>query len=1116
MPYDHDYDDQAPTTETSRMTHLVPPSPAPTPAIDPTPHQVTLRWPAKEAPGRWFILDGTLIQEGAHHVFEPTHPTDANVTELFKLPRLGGLHSRIELKDAYRTFELAEATWPHGRPHGGPRFVLHEVEGIVPSTWSPREVSAPEGAAAGAAAKDLADIIAAIPADAMRGFDGGPVTPLTAVQTMALLWNNLPTVRGVYASILAERAAQDRQWGGPAHDDTHSFGEWIGWIRDFCAKARQTDQFSVVRRRLVQIAALAVAAVESLDRKEERLAPLEPLPASPASRDGEPAMFKAAEAKPDIKAGEQRRDIQISFDGEAVTLASIKPGPGDVTRPTINGHACTVECHLPDEDDPRNILRYSARTEDDTIGTMRHYTVAEAVEELAAELALRDASTPAPEPPGIFEMLAKRGAEVTRNPRGLVVYLRDGGEFRNEVPARFTTGPTDRWPTHMSLRAFIPWAKGIVPGPWVVDLTPEEAARWRRERWVNRDTDDLKDADLGTLEWVQVVEREPPAEGERPLPHLFDLLAKMDARILRDPGDLVVNLPTGNSFATDTWPTMSGICRFMEWAKEAVPGLWALDLTTEEVNAVPQLALRPAKGKKGPGVIATLRGVPVVEVGSANPSPSADTVTIHYGEHRIPARAEHYCFTGLRVVAGDLTAPAWVALCTAWAESFRRRTPGPEVVVEFWKDASQKKYRVSGSEPIPGNLAYGMRLSLSPVAEVDEATAIMTGERRTIHFKGVNLPGRLQTSPAGSMFTADDPRGTWLDLVAAVRAAKAPVVVEMTEPKGPPSSHHATAVFTGGLLLVPAASMPTPHPAQAIIDELTKLCEREVMPCADSVEKFCAFVRKDFGVEGLTATPASPSADSTSPEELAKHGADIARRVAAFDAALLPMVKATLQRHQASFEHAVALVANAFFGPLVEQRDHLVKVALDQISVEVAVSGGRAEWVMEKLHILADAGLIPTAEGHTVIDPEEAFARVEVDEITLATLRDNRPRTPGAHRWVSPADRATRKAICSMLGEDVWGVADFTPEEAVMRFLVQTVASGWRRVRDVRDVVPTMRVVVEVAKRAVAHLLAKDVGLDVAVKLDDLPRPVEGKKLVLHEATKPAAAAASTGRSRSS
>jgi len=73
----------------------------------------------------------------------------------------------------------------------------------------------------------------------------------------------------ILEEIAAERERQDGKWGGPDHDDTHTPFDWERWIKTYSAWARQMAEGGAhkkCRRRLIQTAALAVAAVESLDR----------------------------------------------------------------------------------------------------------------------------------------------------------------------------------------------------------------------------------------------------------------------------------------------------------------------------------------------------------------------------------------------------------------------------------------------------------------------------------------------------------------------------------------------------------------------------------------------------------------------------------------------------------------------------------------------------------------------------------------------------------------------------------------------------------------------------------------------------------------------------------
>jgi len=72
----------------------------------------------------------------------------------------------------------------------------------------------------------------------------------------------------VYAEIWAERVKQDAQWGGPAHDDTLNRHDWIKIIDRFRYRMIGSKTPERQRENFLQIAAVAVAAIESLDRKE--------------------------------------------------------------------------------------------------------------------------------------------------------------------------------------------------------------------------------------------------------------------------------------------------------------------------------------------------------------------------------------------------------------------------------------------------------------------------------------------------------------------------------------------------------------------------------------------------------------------------------------------------------------------------------------------------------------------------------------------------------------------------------------------------------------------------------------------------------------------------------
>lgn len=77
-------------------------------------------------------------------------------------------------------------------------------------------------------------------------------------------------IDNIFADVAIERLSQDKKWGGPKHDDKHSARDFVMFIQEksniAATKAYYAD-WDDVRKRLIQVAALAVAAVESLDRK---------------------------------------------------------------------------------------------------------------------------------------------------------------------------------------------------------------------------------------------------------------------------------------------------------------------------------------------------------------------------------------------------------------------------------------------------------------------------------------------------------------------------------------------------------------------------------------------------------------------------------------------------------------------------------------------------------------------------------------------------------------------------------------------------------------------------------------------------------------------------------
>jgi len=73
----------------------------------------------------------------------------------------------------------------------------------------------------------------------------------------------------VLTGVARERVRQDARWGGPTHDDSHSVGEWgnlIVRLLDAAEGAWRDDDRAEYRRVMEEIAASAVAAIQSFDR----------------------------------------------------------------------------------------------------------------------------------------------------------------------------------------------------------------------------------------------------------------------------------------------------------------------------------------------------------------------------------------------------------------------------------------------------------------------------------------------------------------------------------------------------------------------------------------------------------------------------------------------------------------------------------------------------------------------------------------------------------------------------------------------------------------------------------------------------------------------------------
>ena len=77
----------------------------------------------------------------------------------------------------------------------------------------------------------------------------------------------------IFKQIETERGKQDREHGGPDHDDLHHYNDWTAiLVRHLGLAAGDEAEVDEARwrKQMIRIAALACAAVESHDRREER------------------------------------------------------------------------------------------------------------------------------------------------------------------------------------------------------------------------------------------------------------------------------------------------------------------------------------------------------------------------------------------------------------------------------------------------------------------------------------------------------------------------------------------------------------------------------------------------------------------------------------------------------------------------------------------------------------------------------------------------------------------------------------------------------------------------------------------------------------------------------
>lgn len=79
-------------------------------------------------------------------------------------------------------------------------------------------------------------------------------------------------LKAVLSRVSGERHEQDKQWGGPIHDNSHSAFDWIALITKQLGKAAGENMNpEKYHDHMIKVAALAVAACEWAERWDELL-----------------------------------------------------------------------------------------------------------------------------------------------------------------------------------------------------------------------------------------------------------------------------------------------------------------------------------------------------------------------------------------------------------------------------------------------------------------------------------------------------------------------------------------------------------------------------------------------------------------------------------------------------------------------------------------------------------------------------------------------------------------------------------------------------------------------------------------------------------------------------
>lgn len=194
---------------------------------------------------------------------------------------------------ATRFREISKEDWSYAENMAGimsrggqPQRKQFEAAGIVYRTWDGRDPR-PEWLGDTLPAPSLApsQVQTAsgphIPLESKGSLPVGGIHFAPAEQTVTLPAVNTgnsgsfmtPRLKIMIDDVLSERNRQDAKWGGIEHDITHSPNDWAAYVVRHLGRATigaEIQDGREYRKRLVEVAALAVAAIEAYDVRQAR------------------------------------------------------------------------------------------------------------------------------------------------------------------------------------------------------------------------------------------------------------------------------------------------------------------------------------------------------------------------------------------------------------------------------------------------------------------------------------------------------------------------------------------------------------------------------------------------------------------------------------------------------------------------------------------------------------------------------------------------------------------------------------------------------------------------------------------------------------------------------